>query len=167
MAKRSIRQIRIVGNIAFVPLTRGLEAVIDPADAGAVSQYNWHASTGTKGWVYAQTNIHGQTVGLHRFLLKPPGNLFVDHINGNGLDNRRSNLRLATHGENSQNCRRPRRNTSGVKGISWHNATGKWQARIGCSGKSIYLGCFDRLDDAAVAYAQASALHHGLFGKIA
>lgn len=91
----------------------------------------------------------------------------VDHINGDRDDNRLANLRLATHAENQKNYPKPRTNTSGVKGVHWSASRGKWIAKICVNYRRIFLGQFDDINEAAAAYAAASAQYHGEFGRAA
>jgi len=86
----------------------------------------------------------------------------VDHINGVRSDNRFTNLREASHKENQHNARKRADNTSGHKGVSWHAASGKWRADIRVDG----IG-FAHVEDAAAAYAEASARLHKSFGRLA
>jgi hypothetical protein len=102
---------------------------------------------------------------MHRVIAGTPEDYQTDHINGDGLDNRRSNLRDATHNQNQHNSRTPVNNTSGVKGVQWHSQRAKWHARIGVGGKSRSLGLFASLDEAKAAYEKASAELHGDFGR--
>ena len=90
----------------------------------------------------------------------------IDHINGDGLDNRLANLRAATSSENCMNRKPPSTNTSGVKGVSWHRAHGVWHARIKVSGKNKHIGYFADLHLAAEAYAAASNEIHGQYGRL-
>ena len=88
----------------------------------------------------------------------------VDHINGNGLDNRRCNLRLVTHSQNQMNRRGAQANgTSGVRGVSFNKAAGKWVAYIQAEGKHIYLGKFADKGSAVAARVEAAAKLHGDF----
>ena len=100
---------------------------------------------------------------LHRLVMDAPKKVQVDHIDGNKLDCRRTNLRLCTHAGNMRNCRMRKNNTSGRKGVSWHRKSGKWQAQIRVNGKLIHIGLFEFPDEAATAYDQAAMKLHGEF----
>jgi hypothetical protein len=166
---RTIRTIRIEGNIAYVPLTRGYEAIIDADDVPLVDAWNWTAIVGLSN-VYAFRNYwkdkSKRRVYLHRAIMGEPDGFQVDHINGNGLDNRRVNLRLATRSQNQHNRGANFNNTSGFKGVTWHNGAKKWQAQIAFCGKNKYLGCYDTLEAAHAAYAEASLKYHGEFRRL-
>lgn len=171
MAKRVVRPIRIEGNIAYVPLTKGYEAIIDAADVAEVAGFNWHTRISGKT-AYATTNSAKCELGrqrpiwMHRVLMRAPDGAEVDHINGDGLDNRKStNLRLATRAENVRNTRTRKTNTSGAKGVSWNKNERRWRAYITVGREQKHLGWFDDLQAAARAYAVASNLYHGEFGR--
>lgn len=87
----------------------------------------------------------------------------VDHIDGNPLNNRFSNLRAATQSQNGMNSKLPKNNTSGVKGVYW--GQGKWMAQICLRRRTIPLGGFDKLEDAAQAVSSARTKYHGEFGR--
>lgn len=169
------RPIRIEGDIAYVPLTKGYEAVIDAADVPLVAGRSWQAREsrrpdGSLITVYAQAAKPGKTgtIKMHRLLLGEPAGAEVDHRDGNGLNNRRSsNLRAATTSQNRWNARTPRDNTSGAKGVTWHALRQKWMAQIQAHGRHHYLGLFATQEAAAAAYARASAEIHGEFGRVA
>jgi hypothetical protein len=109
--------------------------------------------------VYAYANIAGKRVYLHRFILHAPKGMEVDHIDHNGLNNVRSNLRLATHAQNTCNVRRGTKNTSGVKGVSWCSTTQRWRARVVLNGKHYHVGMFTTVDAARDAvHAKQRAL---------
>jgi hypothetical protein len=96
-----------------------------------------------------------------------PGDLEVDHIDGNATNNNSCNLRLANHIENGHNRSKNRNNKSGHKGVSWHTNLRKWVAEIMVDGKRKRLGCFDHLEDAANAYKEQSLLLHKTFSPFA
>lgn len=162
------RPIRIVGDIAYVPLTQGYEAIIDAADAPAVGYYRWHAQkSGTS--VYAVRNIRlddgrWTLLALHTALT---GFSRADHRDGDGLNNRRGNLRCATVAQNSHNQRKGRNNTSGFKGVHFESQTGRWRASIRMDGKLYRLGRYDTPEAAHSAYCLASEQMHGEFGRVA
>lgn len=167
---KAIRQIRMDGNIAYVPLTQGYEAVIDVADVPLVEGWNWYAQVRPHTIYAKRIDGAGQsrfTVHLHRVVMESPDELEVDHRDGNGLNNRRGNLRLATRSQNNQNRNTGVNNTSGYKGVTWHKAKGKWNARIKINGKRRNLGYFSNPESAAAAYAAASSELHGEFGRTA
>jgi hypothetical protein len=168
---KNIRQIKTVGNLAVITLTLGYEAIIDASDVDAVKGFTWRAmvqrrSDGTIRAVYACRSENGKARYLHRLIAKAIHGMQVDHINGDGLDNRRENLRMATNAENSRNKRLGITNKSGLKGVCFNNATKRWRSAIMRDGKSYHLGLFKSADEASEAYRLASALHHGDFGRI-
>jgi hypothetical protein len=150
-----------------VPLTHDLVALVDHEDWERVMQHSWHAKPGDTTW-YAETVMAGRYVTLHRFLLEPPAGLFVDHISGDGLDNRRVNLRVATPGQSVANRRRPRNNTSGYKGV--YGVTYKqgvtWVAQISCNNRTRRLGSYQTPEDAALAYDCAAQELFGEFARL-
>jgi hypothetical protein len=172
MAKAAIRPIRIEGNVAYVPLTRGYEALIDVEDVPLVEGANWHArvvlrANGTVRAVYAATTDRPskKMVLMHRRLLIISEGMEIDHIDGDGLNNRRGNLREATRAQNMHNSRLGTRNISGVKGITWHRKRKKWVARIAQRDKKIHIGLFDDLDVAIARMAEVRGQHHGQFAR--
>ena len=97
-------------------LAKGQRALVDAADWAEVSRHRWHAQINSNT-TYVYASIGGRKVFLHRFLLNPPSDLTVDHINRNGLDNRRANLRLATMSQNMANARSGVEPKSGFRGV--------------------------------------------------
>lgn len=150
-----------------IPLTQGYMALVDAADADRVNQHRWHAHV-KRRTVYAQRNARKADGSrtpqyLHTFLTGYPQ---TDHINGDGLDNRRANLREATHTENSSNRRLARNNTSGYKGVDWHKASRKWRARVKVDRKSKHIGCYSTAEEAARAYDVAARELHGGYASV-
>lgn len=171
-ARRSVRnkKIRIVEDLAYVPLTKGLEAVIDASDVDLVGAFKWFARIKKDATSYAVRRAigsDGQTfdVYMHRVIAQTPAEFDTDHIDGNGLNNRRSNLRYATKSQNMHNARKRKDNTSGFKGVCWHKSSGKWMARIRLGGKQHHIGSFSTVQAAHEAYSQMASRLHGEFAR--
>jgi hypothetical protein len=156
--------------ITMVPLTKGQTAVVDESDAPLVQRFKWHAVLSNGRVWYAQTKMwlggKRRTVMLHRFILSPPPGLDVDHINNDGLDCRRSNLRVCTRRQNLANMRPRSDGTSRFKGVS--RLGRKWAAAISPygDGSMYHIGVFEDEADAAVAYDLAARLHFGEFARL-
>jgi AP2 domain len=152
-----------------IPLSQGLVAIVD-ADmkARVLGMRPWHAivrphTTYAKKSV-RRADMRWTTLYLHTFITGWP---FVDHINGDGLDNRRANLRPADNRRNQQNSRRPAANTSGFKGVFWEaGRCNRWRAQIRVDGRKVHLGLFDDPTEAAKAYDSAAANHYGEFARL-
>lgn len=153
-----------------IPLNNGLVALIDEDDDPLVRQYHWWAKESDNERLYAITepmvNYQKSVIRMHRLILGFPNTPDIDHWNGNGLDNRRSNLRAATHSQNMMNRPAPITNTSGYKGVSWHRKAGKWMAMIWDRNKQIYLGLYVDPVEAALAYDAAAIRLHGEFAYL-
>lgn len=172
---RKIRQIRIEGNIAYVPLTKGYEAIVDKDDLPLVESFCWWVEIAKKAngsirAVYAVRSVmkerKSRLAYMHRVIAQTPIGMETDHIDGDGLNNRRENLRVVTTAQNQHNQRTPSHNTSGVKGVCWDKGRCKWRAYIKLNGRLIHLGMFEDILDAAAAYAKASENIHGDFGRL-
>ena len=168
--QRVKRQIEIAGSVAFVPLTKGYTAIVDAACVALVAGFNWSAqedkrADGTIRTVYALRLERGKKIRMHRAITGARADMEVDHINGDGLDNRLKNLRAVSHAENLTNQRKKVNNRSGFKGVS-PRPNGTWQAKIVKDGMRRHLGTFARAEDAHMAYAAASAELHGEFGRL-
>ena len=165
---RNIRQVRVHGNTAFVTLTKGYVAIIDADDLEIVNTSNWYASVKPRT-VYAIRAVYNNgaqhILRLHRIIMKAPFGMEVDHINGNGLDNRKINLRVVSKSENAKNRRIGLNNRSGFKGVSWSKKSGKWLSQIQHNGIVIYLGYYASKEEAYEAYCKASEKYHGEFGS--
>jgi hypothetical protein len=153
----------------MIPLSQGLVAVVDAEDYDRlVAMGKWSASI-KPNTVYAVRRgrpRHGgrqRQLRMHNVITGLP---YVDHIDGDGLNNRRANLRPADHHSNACNVGPKRSNTSGFKGVNRHRATGRWMAQIQVDGRRIYLGLFAAAENAAHAYDQAARIHHGEFARL-
>lgn len=140
-----------------IPLTRNQEALVDDADYDWLSEWTWYAqwNTHTKSF-YAVRWEAGLMIWMHREILGLPrgGSLYGDHKDHDTLNNARCNLRAVTGSENQWNRR-------GVKGYTWHKASGKYMAQIGIGGGvTKCLGYFDDPNEAHAAYVAAKAEYH-------
>lgn len=168
--------IRIEGDIAYVALTRGYEAIIDVEDVSLVESFNWTAlidrrKDGSVRRVYAVRKEgfgkSRRSVLMHRTIGKTPHGLDTDHHDGDGLNNRKINLRSATVAQNAHNQGLSISNTSGHKGVHWNKRRGMWQARIRVPGERRHIGYYRCKTAAAIAYAKKSLELHGDFGRVA
>jgi hypothetical protein len=142
----------------LIPLTRGQFAIVDDEDFEFLAQWKWHALKQPKTHYAARTvKIEGRktTIWMHRLINGTPDGSLTDHINGDGLDNRRENLRSVTHQDNMINCARHVSGSSRFRGVSWHIRQGCWIAQITVDRKNIYLGRFSTELAAHEAYTAA------------
>ena len=149
-----------------IPLNIGF-AIIDAEDYEKVICYKWTLSIEGRNLAYAKSSLKEngkrKSLSMHRLIMNPPKGLQIDHINGNGLDNRKANMRIVTASQNSCN-RRAVKNKKGkciYKGVNSH--MGKWRAYIRISGKLHHLGYFDSQKEAARAYNEAALNYFGEF----
>jgi hypothetical protein len=152
----------------LVPLSQGAFAIIDADDADYVLAYNWTLRI-QKTRRYAIRALPGgrKNVFLHVDLIGPlPDGVEVDHINGDGLDCRRENMRTATHSQNMHNAAVHRDARSGYKGVSFNPRNGRWVARMRIDGKHRHLGTFDSPEDAAHAYDAVARRVQGVFAWV-
>ena len=98
--------------------------------------------------IYAVYEKNNKSISIHRDIMNTPEGLHTDYINGNGLDNRRENLRIVTRVVNNQNRKLSKNNKSKYNGITWKKLNKKWSVEISVDGKSKYIGIFDTLQDA-------------------
>jgi len=147
----------------------GYEVLIDDEDYEKVKAIDWY-TLAWKGKVYFRIqkyagNYKRKTTFLHRVIINAPSGMEVDHINGNTLDNRKANLRVCKHSENTKN-RKLNRNKTGYKGVCFRKDRRKYTARIRKDGKLYFLGYFSTPEEAYAAYCEASKKYHGEFGRI-
>jgi hypothetical protein len=150
-----------------------LTVLIDPEDWERVVRHDWHARVGKNGrsYFYRKPDAYGGygngiQILLHRELLNAPPGIQVDHRNHNYLDNRKSELRLATSQQNTWNRRKVSVRNPSLSpfiGVNWNNIRGKWQSAISVNGQPIILGLYDNKVDAAKAYDTAALKHRGEF----
>lgn len=153
----------------LIKLTQEKYAVIDDKDFKLIDQYKWCIQK-TKNLYYARTYTHGshdsrKHMSMHRLIMNAQLNQQIDHINGDGLDNRRCNLRFATKSQNAAN-QKSRRGSSKFKGVCWHKRRSKWISQIVIKQKRLYLGYFNNETEAAKSYNIAAKKYFGEFAKL-
>lgn len=136
-----------------------ISVLIDDEDYENVRQYPW-----SKNYLgYIAGKVNGKDVYLHRFIMGYPEGKVVDHINGDKLDNRKQNLRICTIRQNIMNAKVSKNNTSGYTGVSLRSDRELYRANIMVNRKQIYLGSFEKIEDAILARKQAEEKYFGEF----
>jgi hypothetical protein len=147
-----------------IPLTQGKFAIVDADDYYRLVKYKWHINDPASNTLYAARRLERKSLKMHRVIMAAPDHLVVDHIDHNGLNNCKSNLRLCTLAQNNRNCGSSKGASSRYKGVSWRKDTKKWEAMIRFNKKMYRLGTFKNEIDAARAYDKKAA---SLFGEFA
>lgn len=156
--------------VKYIKLSQGKEAIVDDEEYDKLNKYKWYYSHG-----YAVRNVRvdenkRKSVRMHRVIADTPKDKFTDHINGNKLDNRKSNLRNVNNAQNTKNAEKRASATSKYKGVFYfkrrNDVHGKWAARIQNDGKSIRLGYFDSEISAALAYNDAAIKYHKEYARL-
>lgn len=155
-----------MNKMAIISITQGKYALVDDEDFEYVNQFKWQYHY--KGYAVSTfgKSPNRKNVKMHRLIINAPDHLQVDHINGNKLDNRKSNLRLCTNSENQRNTGKKSTNTSGYKGVSWKKGNSKFAAQIQVEGKNKHIGYFHNPVDAAKAYNQKAIEYFGEFALL-
>jgi len=167
---RAIRPIRIDGDVAYVTLTRGYDAIIDAADVPLVEGFNWSALISNKRKAVYAVRVeaaggHQKMILMHRLVSCALDGMICDHIDGNGLNNRRSNVRHCTRAHNNLNTSVRRDNAVGLKGVCLDKRVDKWKAEIRRDGVSKFLGYFETAELAHAAYMAAAMRIHGEYAR--
>ena len=152
-----------------IELTQGKVALVDDEDYERLNNFKWYAHK-KRNRYYALRGIcinsKSDIIRMHREILNAIGKIQVDHINGNGLDNRKENLRLCTNQQNHCNQKNPQKNNKlGIKGVHLDKKGKKFTAQIKIKGKVINLGFFNVLGDADSAYRIAENKYFGEFAR--
>lgn len=152
-----------------IKLLRGQVALVDDEDFEYLSKWKWRASKGvnTLYVISSDPPKNEKTIRMHRIILGVTNpRVFIDHIDHDGLNNQKSNLRICSAGENRRNSRPIIGLTSKYKGVSWDKSVGRWKAQLYINGVIHFLGTFEREQDAALAYNTAATLQYGEFGLL-
>jgi hypothetical protein len=150
-----------------VPLTKGYVALVDDEDYERVLAAGpWHAML-SHGKVYGLHKNRQSHYLMHRFILGlTDPKLQGDHKDGDGLNNQKYNLRIATHAQNQHNKTKPINNTSGVTGVSWHKRSQRWRVDITVNNKSRTIGTFKSFEEAVEARKDAAIKLHKEFAYV-
>lgn len=140
-------------------LTQGKVALVDDEDYDFLMQWKWQAKHGS-GTYYATKSR--PCVAMHRLIMNAQEGEIIDHINHNGLDNRKENLRICTHKENCRNMK-VKQNVSGYKGVTFNQHNKKWEPCLRVNNKRLYLGLFTDIIEAAYAHDEAAIYHYKEF----
>jgi hypothetical protein len=146
-----------------IPLTQGKVALVDDEDYPRLSKFKWCAHKDCNTFYAVRysrkdefTDGKRHFIRMHHMLLVPKQGLEIDHINGNGLDNQKINLRLVSRRVNQQN--QHVKKSSKFPGVSWHKTSNKWQSLIKIKGVRKHLGFFNTEEEAHIAYKKACKL---------
>lgn len=164
-----------------IKLTRGKVAIVDEDDFERLCGYSWHYEGSSKKQ-YASRKIYvkgtykigkkQKTIRMHTDVMGvPPKGYVIDHINGNSLDNRKSNLRICLFSQNAKNQKnrthyKGKKCSSIYKGVSWHKKSKKWIAYIMVDYKCIYLGTFSDEKEAGKEYNKNASIYFGEFARL-
>jgi len=153
--------------VKLIPLTKGYNALIDDEDYEKVSQFKWcvNGVSPSHYGIRVCKGQRGKLIHLHRFLMNAPDGFDVDHIDGDTMNNQKSNLRICTRSQNSINSKK-KKGLSKFKGVHWLKDNKKWRAKIMKDGKSFYLGCFTNEAEAAAAYNNKAKEIFGNFARL-
>lgn len=146
-----------------IKLTKNQFSIIDDGLFQYLNKFKWSCQKGIK---YAGRRLDNKIVLLHRLIINAPKGLEVDHINGNGLDNRIENLRICTASENRKNHKLLKTNKSGFNGVSWSKQENKWVVCISLKNKTFHAGSFLDKNEAAKKYNELAKKHYGNFARL-
>lgn len=153
-----------------IPLTRGLFALVDNEDYEYLNQWKWYARKGAVTYYASRRGIANgveRSTYMHRVILGlTDRKIHTDHIDHNGLNNQRANLRKCTNKENSMNHRPQKRSTTGIKGVTPRSNGNGFIAQIRANNKNIHLGTFKDTTLAAIAYNKAAIKYYGEFAYL-
>lgn len=155
-----------------ISLSRGKLAMVDDEDFDKIGHLKWYASSTNKGKVFyaarhtSRKSSKHKVIYMHRILLSCPEGMEVDHVDGNGLNNQKSNLRICSHHQNMCHSRKRPDVSSRFKGVHKPSKIKGWIAKIEIKGKVTTIGTFQSEIAAAMAYNEAAIKFHGEFANL-
>lgn len=152
----------------IIQLTQGKVAIVDDEDFRELNKHKWCAIKSRRVFYAARraNPTGGGMIYMHRVIHKTPNEHYTDHINGNGLDNQKKNLRTCTTSQNGMNRGIQKNNVTGYKGVCWKKRDKKYEAKVMFKRRYVYLGYFNSKHDAALAYNKKAVELHGEFAKL-
>lgn len=153
-----------------IELNGGSVAQVSAEDFEELSRYKWRTLVAGRTIYARRHEMHGKstkTILMHREIMKADPIEEIDHVDGDGLDNRRHKLRRVTHQQNCFNTRTRSNNSSGYKGVCWDKANKKWMVCITANGKAVARLRVVNILDAAQIYVLLSYVHHGEYSRAA
>jgi len=152
-----------------ISLTQGKYAIVDDSDYVFLNKNKWFANKIGNTFYAVRTEGkkgNSKTICMHRVIMNTPKGMDTDHIDGDGLNNQKRNLRICTHSQNICNRGIQKNSTSEKKGVTWNRLSKKWQAQIKSGGKYFYLGVFKDKEKAYKTYCDACIKYHGNFSNL-
>ena len=149
-----------------IELSKGRKAIVDDDDFEKLPQNKWYCSSYGYAVRTSRETLKRKMYWMHREIMDCPEGFEVDHINGDRLDNRKSNLRICSRDSNCKNLKKPKTNTSGFKGVSFDKRRGKFRAYITINNKQKWLGYFELAKDAALEYNKAAKEFYKEFANL-
>lgn len=147
-------------------LACGRQTVVDASDYKWLSALSWYASITSSGKAYIKCHARPKNLYMHRLITNCPSGMCVDHIDGNSMNNRRSNLRICRQSDNSKNRKRPKSNSSGYAGVWWYETNKRWLAFVDLAYKRLLVGCYADKFSAAEARDFGAIMLHGEFATL-
>lgn len=149
-----------------IQLTQGKFAMVDDEDYEKLNKFNYCYNKGYAARGRTIGKNKRDTITMHKDIIFCPEGMEIDHINGNKLDNRKSNLRICTKQQNQWNCSSTKNSTSKYRGVCFDNGTGKWRAGIMKDGKFIHIGRFFSETEAAIAWNEKAIEICGEYARL-
>ena len=153
-------------SVSVIQLSQGAVALVDSEDLRILDLHRWCLSFTLQRKRYARRCEKGRTIYMHREIMNPPPHMEIDHINGDGLDNRKQNLRICTRSQNQRNSKKRIVKSSNFKGVCFDKTGNKWRARIYYEKKNNQIGQFDTDFEAAEAYDKKAIELFGEFARL-